>query len=437
MSLQIQTLTKRVSRLRMALVGPTGSGKTYTALLFARALTDGKILVVDTERSSAALYADLFNKDGRIDVVELPDFAPATYVEAIELAAREGYGAIVIDSLSHAWMGKDGALEQVDKIAKRSQSGNSFNAWREVTPMHNNLVDSMLVAPLHVIACMRAKTEYVVETGSNGKTAPRKVGLAPIQRDGMEYEFDIVADLDFENNFIVTKTRMAALTGRVVNKPKSAIAEEIRAWLESGAEAAKLTDPLEAFKNYNLSEEQSDELKGYCKAQDLKFSEFLLDAWNAGDRGFLALLKRASGKALSAGEDAGKSTSSESGPAASNGSPPVGSDQPVAGSHESTPTETTPTSPSTSSLETNVQGEDSAGSTPAPTSEPSEGAAPNALAIFRLSASETRKIEAAAKRMNVDLAEVAMTVKEKAYEPLMRAIDPEWLPAEKKETVSA
>ena len=388
MSLQIQTLTKRKARLRMALVGPTGSGKTYTALLFARALTDGKILVVDTERSSAAFYPEMCNKDGGVDVVEMPNFAPATYVEAIELAAREGYGAIIIDSLSHAWMGKDGALEQVDKIAKRSQSGNSFNAWREVTPMHNALVDAMLLAPLHVIACMRAKTEYVVETGPNGKSAPRKVGLAPIQRDGMEYEFDIVADLDFENNFIVTKTRMAELTGRVINKPKAALAEEIRAWLESGAEAAKLTDARAALDNFHLSDDNVMELKSVCKEVGAKFSEFVLDAWNQGDRGFLALWKRAmalKSKSAPGGEDYGQENSS-------------------------------------------------AGSKPAPTSEHSEGAATDeaeVLKVFRLSASELRKVQAAAKRMKVNLTEVAGKTSNKEFAALMTAIDPEWKAGEK------
>lgn len=396
LSLQIQTLTKRKARLRMALVGPTGSGKTFTALLFARALTDGKILVIDTERSSAGLYADQFNKDGRVDVVELPDFAPATYVEAIELAAREGYTAIIIDSLSHAWMGKDGALEQVDKIAKRQGGGgNTFGAWREVTPMHNNLVDAMLLAPLHVIACMRAKTEYVVETGSNGKSAPRKVGLAPVQRDGIEYEFDIVADLDFENNLIVTKTRMAELTGLVVNKPKAEVAEKIRQWLESGAEERKVTDPLEAFRLFRLKDEEAAEVKSRLKAHDIKFSEFVLEAWNSGDRGFLALWKRVLARTSGGAGEPGESTT------------------PVAD-------------------EDDGSGEATAGSTP--TAQPAVSTAladADFLKVYRLSPSELRKVQAAAKRMKVDLGEVSRTTANKEFAALMTAIDPNWRAAEK------
>jgi hypothetical protein len=368
----------------MAIVGPTGSGKTYTALLFARALTDGKILVVDTERSSAALYADQFNKDGRVDVVEMPNFAPATYVEAIELAAREGYGAVVIDSLSHAWMGKDGALEQVDKIAKRSQTNNSFGAWREVTPMHNALVDAMLLAPLHVIACMRAKTEYVVETTANGKQAPRKVGLAPVQRDGIEYEFDIVADMDFENNFIVTKSRMAALTDRVVKKPKSDVATEIRTWLESGTEAVAMTDAYKALENFRLTDDNQQELKTVCKAAGVKFSEFVLDAWNQGDRGFLALWKRAI------------------------------------------------------ALRDQAASEPAEGATTEAPAADEEGANRllEALKVFRLSQSDLRKVQAAAKRMKVDILDATERTARKEFDALMTTIDPNWK-ATAKETVRA
>lgn len=225
----------------MALVGPTGSGKTYTALKLALNLVDGPILIVDSERSSANRYADIFNADERIDHLDLPDFNPDTYVQALDLAAKNGYQAVVIDSLSHAWMGKEGALEQVDKFAKRGGNlGSSFNAWREVTPMHNRLVDAILSAPMHVIATMRVKTEYVVES-VNGKSVPRKIGLSPVQRDGVEYEFDIVADLDQDNNLIVTKTRMASLGGQVVNKPGEKLALQIRDWCNTGE---KMPEPV-------------------------------------------------------------------------------------------------------------------------------------------------------------------------------------------------
>jgi hypothetical protein len=225
--------TRTRSRLRLALIGPAGSGKTYTALRIAKGLGD-KIALIDTERGSASKYSgDLLD----FDVLELETFAPKTYVEAIHAAEAAGYEVLVIDSLSHAWAGKGGALEMVDQAAKRSRSGNSFAAWREVTPEHNALVDAILGARLHVIATMRTKTEYVVEAVA-GKRTPKKVGLAPIQRDGAEYEFDVVGDLNLDHELVVSKTRCSALDGAVIRRPGEDVAEVLKRWLTDGAPVA-------------------------------------------------------------------------------------------------------------------------------------------------------------------------------------------------------
>lgn len=227
--------TKKKAKARVALVGPSGSGKTYTALLLARGLVgaDGTIAVIDTERASASKYADDVTA---FDALDLDRHSPGEYVDAIRDAAREGYDCLVIDSLSHAWNGRGGALEMVDNASKRSQ-GNSYVAWRDVTPQHNALVDAILTYPGHVVVTMRAKTEYVLETGKNGKQTPRKVGMAPIQRDGMEYEFDVVADMDLDHNMMISKSRCSALADAVINKPGAAVAETLRAWLSDGVDA--------------------------------------------------------------------------------------------------------------------------------------------------------------------------------------------------------
>jgi hypothetical protein len=222
--------TKTQSRLRLALIGVAGSGKTYTALKIASALGE-KIAVIDTEHHSASKYADLTD----FDSCELESFSPLTYINAIQEAGKAGYDVLVIDSLSHAWMGKDGALEQVDRIAKRSQSGNSFNAWRDVTPLHNQLIEAMISCPCHLIVTMRAKTEYVVETNEKGKSAPRKVGLAPVQRDGLEYEFDVVAEMTTENDLIISKSRCPSLSGQIISKPDAKLGLTLKDWLTDGA----------------------------------------------------------------------------------------------------------------------------------------------------------------------------------------------------------
>lgn len=227
--------TKKTAKARIALMGPSGSGKTVTALLVATGL-GARIAVIDTENDSASKYAGAFGGLD-FDVLALESFSPERYVEAIQAAEVAGYDVIVVDSLTHAWSGKDGALEQVDRAAKRSQSGNSFMAWRDVTPMHNRLVDAIVRCKCHIIATMRTKTEYVLEEVTRGgKTTkqPKRVGLAPVQRDGMEYEFDIVADITLDHDLIVTKTRCQLLDGAVVSKPGKGFGATVLSWLSDG-----------------------------------------------------------------------------------------------------------------------------------------------------------------------------------------------------------
>src|SRR5947209_6754030 len=173
---------KLESKLRLALAGPSGSGKTFTALTLATALADGKpVAVIDTERGSAAKYADVFPS---FDVNELDIFSPDAFIAAIREAEHAGYAVLVIDSISHEWNGAGGVLEIVDNAAKRLKSANTFSAWGEGTPKHNSFVDAILRAKLHVICTMRSKEEYVQERDGNGRTVIRKLGMAPIQRDG-------------------------------------------------------------------------------------------------------------------------------------------------------------------------------------------------------------------------------------------------------------
>jgi hypothetical protein len=233
-----QRATKQRAKLRMALAGPAGSGKTYSALAVATSLAaaaGGRIAVVDTEHGSASKYADQFD----FDALELESFHPQRYIEAIEQAREAGYAVLVLDSLSHAWMGKDGALELVDRAAKRNQAGNSFAAWRDVTPLHNQLVEAMIASELHLIVTLRSKTEYVQEKDDRGKTIIRKIGLAPVQRDGLEYEFDVYGDLDQDNNLIIGKTRCSALAGQVIAKPGKQLAKVLVEWLGGTAPATK------------------------------------------------------------------------------------------------------------------------------------------------------------------------------------------------------
>jgi len=223
--------TKKQSRLRLALVGPSGSGKTYSALAIASGL-GSRIAVVDTERGSASKYAGIFKS---FDTLQLETFHPQRYVDAIHEAEKAGYEILIIDSLSHAWIGREGALDLVDAAARRSKTGNSFNAWRDVTPLQNALIDAILGAKLHVIATMRSKQEYVLEKDDRtGKMVPRKVGLAPVQREGVEFEFDVVGEMSPDNVLTITKSRCPELSGTAVREPGAEFAAVLARWLSDG-----------------------------------------------------------------------------------------------------------------------------------------------------------------------------------------------------------
>ena len=237
MQFQIKKASKSQSRARVALMGPPGSGKTFSALNIAEHM-GARIILIDTERGSASKYADEFD----FDVIELDTFSPKTYVAAIRHAEEAGADVIIIDSLSHAWIGKDGALEMVDKATASASNKNSFAAWKEVTPLHNQLVETILRSRAHVFVTLRTKTEYVIEANERGRLVPRKVGLAALQRDGIEYEFDICGTLDMENNLTITKTRCRLLEpNEVIQKPGKNVSDKLKAWLTDGAPLADAT----------------------------------------------------------------------------------------------------------------------------------------------------------------------------------------------------
>jgi AAA domain len=244
--LRFRKATKEAAKLRLALIGGSKSGKTYTALAIAQALVPGgRIAVIDTEHRSASKYAGPTATPHAFDfdTLELDSFHPRAYIDAIRAAEAEGYDVLIIDSLSHEWMGPDGALELVDRAAKK-YAGNSYVAWGDVTPVHREMIEAILKAKLHVIATMRAKTEYVLEE-RNGKKVPRKIGLAPVQREGIEYEFDVACELTQEHDLsVMTSSRCEGMNGRVFRKAGADVAQILRAWLSDGGAPASPVAPL-------------------------------------------------------------------------------------------------------------------------------------------------------------------------------------------------
>lgn len=228
-----QKAVRQVAKLRLALSGPSGSGKTYSALLIASGIVPiEKVAVVDTENGSANLYANL----GTYSVLTLhPPYTPKKYIEAIHAAEQEGFELVIIDSLSHAWNGEGGLLEQKDKATDAKYKGNGWAAWREVTPEYNKLIETMLNSPCHIIATMRAKTEYM-QDDSNGRKRIVKVGAAPIQRDGIEYEFTVVFDLSIDHVATVNKDRTRLFDGQYF-VPTPDVGKTLKQWLDAGEPA--------------------------------------------------------------------------------------------------------------------------------------------------------------------------------------------------------
>lgn len=287
---------KSQAKLKMSLAGPSGSGKTYTALAIAQGLGK-KIAVVDTEHGSASKYADLFD----FDVLELdPPFHPNRFVEAIEAAAEAGYDVIILDSLSHAWNGSGGMLEIVDQISKRMRNPNSYMAWNEATPIQNKFIDAIVGAEVHLIATMRSKQAYALDqVEKNGRTVtvPRKVGMAPIQRDSFEYEFDVFAELDLEHNLVVSKTRCHLIDGGVYPKAGRELGETLADWLSDGEPAQPKPKPIkintigdllhQLYEDFNLSEADAKaELKalnytGFKQSKALEMYQAVADRANS------------------------------------------------------------------------------------------------------------------------------------------------------------
>ena len=231
--------TKAQANLHAAIHGPSGAGKTFTSLRVGTGLAGGKpIAVIDTERGSASKYADRFS----FDVLELEDQTIDGYVAAIGEAAKAGYAVLIIDSLSHGWQT---LLEEVEKLAKAKYRGNTWSAWSEGTPHQRRLVQAILNYPGHVIATMRSKTEWTT-VDNNGKKTPQRVGLAPEQGKGIEYEFDLLLEISTEHIGHVIKDRTGKFQDKLIDKPGEDFGKQLAAWLSDGLPSPVVSAPTPA-----------------------------------------------------------------------------------------------------------------------------------------------------------------------------------------------
>ena len=226
MTYSFQQATKENIKLRMALYGPPGCGKTYTALQLASILGK-KIGLIDTEYGSSRKYANLFN----FKVLELTKFGPSQYYNAIESAEESGFDYLIVDSLSHVW------YAELDSV------GSDVRNWAKIRPIERQLWDKIISSSCHIIATMRSKIEYdfnTAEVGGKQKiTSVRKIGTAPIQKEGSEYELDICGLLDDQNTLTISKSRCPEISNGIFPKPGKKFAEMIQTWLSDETPVTK------------------------------------------------------------------------------------------------------------------------------------------------------------------------------------------------------
>jgi hypothetical protein len=214
-----------MAKIKIAITGPSGSGKTMSALRLAKGLGD-KFAVVDTENGSASLYSDKFD----FDTLNLsPPYTTEKYMAAIDEAVKKGFDTLIIDQISHAWAGEGGLL-QLKEMLDSSGKGNSYTNWAKITPLQEQFISKILHSPINLIATLRSKQEYILIENERGKQEPRKVGMAPVQRDGVEYEFTTVFDISMAHTATVSKDR----TGLFSSNPfqiTEEIGSKIKEWL--------------------------------------------------------------------------------------------------------------------------------------------------------------------------------------------------------------
>lgn len=270
MTFKVMHASKVKSKAKIGIAGPAGAGKTFSALSIGTHF--GRVAVIDTENQTSALYSPPFNFD--IVPFDAP-YSPSRYVEAITYAESLPVDLIVVDSLTHAWAGVGGALEMVDDASRR-YSGNRYAAWRDVTPAHNRLVDKLVRCSKHLIVTVRSRQAYEMDRDATGRTYVRKLGMAPIQREGLDFEFDIAGDIDMDHNWVISKTRCTLLDGKTFHNPGRDVAMTILQWLNEGV------DPLEFAENEFLSKYK---LSNWSEAESITglSKPTTLEEWQTAD----------------------------------------------------------------------------------------------------------------------------------------------------------
>lgn len=240
-----ETVTRKKSKARIAMTGPSGAGKTLSALYIAFGITGdwGKIALIDTEHERARFYANRSDlKTGEFLYASLtPPYSPERYIDFVQSATKAvgSDGVVIVDSFSHAWNNEGGVLDIKDNIAARGGQ-NSYTAWNEAGKYQNNIVNTILAVDCHTIVTLRSKMAYAMEQNDKGKMQPVKLGLAPVQRDDVEYEFDIVFQISRDHIATASKDTTFLDSFGAIITPE--LGEQLHKWLDEGKEPDRCAD---------------------------------------------------------------------------------------------------------------------------------------------------------------------------------------------------
>jgi len=240
--------------VKVALMSPSGGGKTYSALRMATGMqeelsrmgVETKILMGNTEGSRGRIYANEF----KYKIVDIPsDSDPEVYADFIRFAIQQGYKILIIDSATHEWK----------KALKIHQAnGGDFKAFSKVTPRHELFTTALAESPLHIISTVRGEDKYEVEKSETGKTTIRKLGVGADQRKDYEFEFMATFMIDQKTNSAEVQkdnTHLFEKRGAFVISEQDGV--DLIRWANSGEDAPKRkTD----FKVEDSSDEKKVEL---------------------------------------------------------------------------------------------------------------------------------------------------------------------------------
>jgi hypothetical protein len=246
MGMQLKKAEKKKVKLKVGFSGPSGFGKTYSALLMAYGMCGDwtKIAVIDSENGSASLYSNL----GEFNTINLdPPFTPERYIEAIKTCEDAGMEVIIADSITHEWDGEGGCLEIYEQLGGRYQD------WSKVTPRHRKFVNKILQTDTHFITCVRKKQDYDMVKDGN-KTKVVKVGMKEVTREGFEYELTL--NLDLANDKHLCKASKDR-TGLFMDRPEFIVTietgKELMAWANAGVDEKQYL--IESIQGANNREE--------------------------------------------------------------------------------------------------------------------------------------------------------------------------------------